>query len=130
MELQINVPLTSTNGLTVPQDSVVILQEIFPFAKFKKELDENENEVIVPIRELHFNMNLYKSKADFLAEESRIEGGIKEFNFGYVRTLTEAEYAELNDVGAMVKVLTWCKDYIVEALGGDETKVSLIDIYA
>lgn len=121
MAVEINIPLDTNSGLSLPVDNVVVSNIHFPKAILKIELG-----VLIVTRMVTYDLFNYISKAAIQALDGNVKGGVVEFSGGYEKVMTPAEYAAILADGTLAEV--WLKDYLESILGAGTC--TIIDPYS
>ena len=117
MGLQINKELTTKGGLKLPIGNVVISSIHFP--KPKVSLDEGGK---VYTRYITYDLFNYISVDEVqTVTDNNVSGGVVEFNGGYEKIMTDAEYAAILADGTLAEV--WLKEYLDGILGADSCTI-------
>lgn len=118
MGLQINKELTTKGGLKLPVNNVVISSIHFP----KPTVSEEENGDKIYTRRITYDLDNYINVAEVQKDgDNYVSGGVIEFEGGYEKIMTDAEYAAILADGSLAEV--WLKEYLDGILGADSCTI-------
>lgn len=114
MAIQNSVSLTSSSGLIIPANNIILCNLRFPKPTLNRN-DKGEWDGTVT-REIAYDLFIYESVAKLQALNNFILGGCIELNDGWIKKMTPTEYDEILANGALAEV--WLRDHIESIIGG------------
>lgn len=123
MALKISIALTAKSGYQLPVDNIIVTSVHFP----KATLNVNEEGVWdgTVTRYITYDLVSYVSTATLQSLDDFVQGGVKEFESGWMKIMTEQEYVDILSNGSLAEV--WLKNYIEGLIGADT--VTIFDPY-
>jgi hypothetical protein len=119
MGLQINKTLTpkGMNAAIIPSGLVISYRPTFEPVRTVTTNPETQVNTYQLKHKLHVNFDVYMNKLAFETGSEKIQAGVEEFEAGFERFLTDAEFVSLSGANAFAIVEGWIIAWLESKIG-------------